>query len=52
MDNLSYAVLVETENGLFFPVSYGETEWECALWLNTHKERFAGSVVAICHIIE
>lgn len=52
MSELSYAVLVETENGSFFPVSFGDTEWECIMWLKTHEEHYTHETVAICHILD
>lgn len=49
---LTYAVFVEDADGCFYPVSYGDDEYECRLWFQEHREQFKCSQVFIGYIFD
>lgn len=54
---IAYAVYIENDNGEFMPISFGDSELECKIWLNEHKQylgdikAYVGLVVDNIHII-
>lgn len=54
---IAYAVYIEKDNGEFMPISFGDSEWECKVWLSEHKQylgdikAYVGLVVDNIHII-
>lgn len=54
-NNLTWAVFVlDSDDGQWKPISFGESEWECTTWLKCHMERpyIKGHQVVVGRVFE